>query len=125
MRLLLIDDDPEILLVARLALEKFGGHEVDSASSAAEAIEAVRARAPDAIVLDVLLPDARGPELLGRLRREPGLAAVPVVFLTGKADDARVAELVSAGAAGVIGKPFDPLALAAEVERLVGDPGGP
>jgi CheY-like chemotaxis protein len=125
MRLLLIDDDPEITLVARLALEKIGGHEVDCAASAEEALRAVRARPPDAIVIDVLLPDAAGPELLARLRREPGLAAVPAVFLTGRADDPGVAELVHAGAAGVIGKPFDPLALAAEVERLVGDPAGP
>lgn len=118
MRILLVDDDPDIVHVARLALEKLGGHEVDCARSAAAALEIARERRPDALVVDVLLPDESGPDLLARLRREAGLAGVPAIFLTGKADE-RTDELESAGAVGVIAKPFDPLGLAAEVDRLL------
>lgn len=125
MKLLLVDDDPDIVMVARFALERAGGHRVTTAGSAAEALERAREEIPDAIVLDLLLPDADGLEVLDRLRREPGLERVPVVFLTGKADDERRDRLLGAGAVGVIAKPFDPLVLNERIERLVGVSSGP
>lgn len=125
MRVLLVDDDPEIALVARLALERFGGHRVALAATAEAALAAARAEPPDVLILDVLLPDATGPELLDRLRGVPALAGVPAVFLTGKTDDAWAARLSAAGAAGVIAKPFDPTTLAADVERLLHPSTGP
>lgn len=120
MRLLLVDDDPEVAHVVRIALSETGGHEVDWASTAEEALERVREVRPDAIVMDVLLPDMDGTELLALLRRRPGLENVPVVFLTGKADPDRLAALRAAGAVGVIAKPFDPLSLGEEVGRILG-----
>lgn len=124
MRVLLIDDDPEIRQVAKVALERVGGHEVECATTAEEGLKKAAARAPDAVLLDVLLPDADGVELLDRLRRVEGLADVPVVFLTGKSSAGDVARLERTDARGTIGKPFDPLALSERVDRLIASPTG-
>lgn len=120
MRVLLVDDDPEIRHVARIALSKAGGHEVECAETGEEALAKAAERRPDAVLLDVLLPDADGLELLDRLRGIEGMETVPVVFLTGKSDASDRERLEAADARGVIAKPFDPLALAGEVDRLVG-----
>ncbi|MDX1662051.1 MAG: response regulator [Gemmatimonadota bacterium] len=123
MRLLLIDDDPEIRHVATIALETMGGHEVECAATAEEGVERASARAPDGVLLDVVLPDADGVELLDRLRGIEGMEEVPIVFLTGKAST-ETARLERADARGAITKPFDPLALADEVDRLLGSSTG-
>lgn len=123
MRLLVVDDDPEIRHVVRVALEA-AGFEVELATDGAAAIDRARARPPDGIVLDLLLPDVGGEAAYDRLRSLPGMADVPVVFLTGKAGRERRATLLEKGAAGVIDKPFDPLTLAEEIGRLTGRPAG-
>ncbi|MBW3660760.1 MAG: response regulator [Gemmatimonadetes bacterium] len=124
MRVLLVDDDPEIRHLVHLALSRGGGHVVECATGGEEALQSVTERRPDAVLLDVLLPDADGVELLERLRRIEGMADVPVVFLTAKSSPADAERLRRSDARGVIDKPFDPLALTGEVERLVGSPTG-
>lgn len=124
MRLLLIDDDPEIRYLAQVALEKVGGHEVECAATGAEALERASESTPDAVLLDVMLPDIDGVELLERLRRVEGMADVPVAFLTARSGADDVARLGRAGARGTICKPFDPLALSGEVDRLLGSSNG-
>ncbi len=117
MRLLLVDDDPEIRVLARVALERDGRHKVDVAASADEALERARNGLPQAVVLDVLLPDVEGPQLLERIRALPGLEDVPAVWLTAR--DGGPGPVGLQGARGVIMKPFDPLTLSARVERLL------
>lgn len=119
-----MDDDPEIRHVARFALEKDGRHRVECAASGAEALAIAGRDAPDAVLLDVLLPDADGVELLGRLREVEGMRGVPVAFLTGKTSAADADRIRATDARGVVGKPFDPLGLAAEVDRLLGAASG-
>jgi CheY-like chemotaxis protein len=113
MRLLLVDDEPDIRAIATMALERVGGHEVTAVGSAEEAVAAVGAQRPDAILLDVMMPDVDGPAALERLR--PLIGDAPVIFLTAKQDSER---LLALGAAGVIAKPFDPLALSSEVAAI-------
>lgn len=124
MRVLLIDDDPEIRHVARIALEKVGGHRVECAATGAEALDRVSERVPDAVLLDVMLPDVDGVDLLERLRRVEGMAGVPVAFLTAKSSAIDAARLERAGTRGTIVKPFDPLSLSDEVDRLLGSSTG-
>jgi len=116
-RILLVDDDPEIALVARLAREKDGKHEVDVATTAAGALERAEAAPPDLIVLDVVLPDLDGREAFGRLRTL--CPETPVVFLTGKDRPEHVEALKRLGARGVLSKPFDPLALSDALDRIL------
>jgi CheY-like chemotaxis protein len=74
-----------------------------------------RAAQPDAILLDVMMPDMGGPGTLAQLRAGPATREIPVVFLTAKAQQAERARLAQLRAAGILVKPFDPLKLSADI----------
>jgi CheY-like chemotaxis protein len=121
-RILLVDDDEAIRMVAGLALGRVGGYDVETVPSGDEALEVVRRRPPDAIVLDVMMPGMDGPSTLAELRGLPAGRTVPVVFLTASLQPDEVDRLTSLGVAGVLGKPFEPMTLAAELAELLGWP---
>ena len=103
-RILIVDDEPALQhLVGEILTQ--AGYETDAALSCAQALERVRTAAPDAVLLDVMLPDGDGFSLLGQLRRERDL---PVLFLSAREeDDARLRGL-GLGADDYIIKPFLP-----------------
>jgi CheY-like chemotaxis protein len=121
-RILIVDDEDDIREVGQMTLEMMAGWEVRTASSGAQALSMAAADPPDAILLDVMMPEMDGPATLARLRAEPATAGVPVVFLTAKAQAAEQRRLAETGAAGVLAKPFDPTLLADEVSRVLGWP---
>jgi DNA-binding response OmpR family regulator len=114
-RVLCVEDEPDIRrLVVRLLAES--GYEVYEAEDAFTAVQQIAAKAPDLILLDVMLPDVDGIELLTRLRRD---SSVPVILLTGKgAEDERIQGLRQ-GADDYIVKPFSPGELIARVESVL------
>jgi two-component system, OmpR family, response regulator len=119
-RLLLVDDDDAIREIARISLERVGGWVVVAAASGEAAVEIVETGAVfDLIVLDVMMPGIDGPTTLGRLRG-PLPPTVPVIFLTAKLQSADRAWLLGLGAVGVVAKPFDPMALPAEIDAILG-----
>jgi CheY-like chemotaxis protein len=115
---LYVDDEPDIREIAALALGLDGTIEVRTAGSGVEALAVARERAPDLMLLDVMMPDLDGPATLVRFRAEAALAAIPVVFVTAKTLPSELARFRALGAADVISKPFDPMRLADQV-RLV------
>ena len=115
---LYVEDDPDIQMVAQMALEVVGGLSLRACSSGREAIEAATACQPDLILLDVMMPDMDGPTTLAALRQLPAMAATPVIFMTAKVQAAEVAHYKTLGAIGVIAKPFDPMQLAQQVRQL-------
>ena len=117
-RVLFVEDDPDIRTVARISLERVGGFTVLGCSSGTEALERVREFGPDLILLDVMMPGMDGLETLEALRLLPGAREVPVVFMTAKAQAEEVVHYREAGAADVISKPFDPMALPATVREI-------
>jgi CheY-like chemotaxis protein len=122
---LMVDDDHGIREVARLALERVGGWRVRTAADAEEAVASATAEAPDVVLLDVMMPGTDGPSTLARLRALPAMRDVPVVFLTAKLQPEEVTRLAALDVAGVLGKPFDAMTLAADVRRTVGWDGPP
>ena len=119
MKVLMVDDEADIRRVARLSLTRLGGMEVVEAASGKEALaEAVR-EAPDAILLDVMMPGMDGPAVLAALRADPQTAHIPVVFLTAKAMTSEVERLQGLGAVAVLTKPFDPVTLARELRAAL------
>jgi CheY-like chemotaxis protein len=120
MKILVIDDEDDIRRISRLALGRVGGMQVLDAASGIEGIAKAVAEAPDAILLDVMMPEHDGPETLGLLRADPRTARIPVIFLTAKAMAAEVERLRALGADGVLTKPFDPMSLAASVRAILG-----
>lgn len=119
MKILLIDDDPDVLVLASHALETLGGHTVVTSRGGLGAVETARRERPDAILLDVWMPELDGPDLARRLRAEDELRGVPLVFLTGHQDGAERRRLLALGARGVLAKPFDPETLSTALEDLL------
>jgi CheY-like chemotaxis protein len=118
-RILIVDDDDDIREVAQLSLEAIGGHQVLTASSGAEAIEKAANERPDAILLDVMMPELDGPGTLARLRSNPATESIPVVFLTAKVREADVERFQELDVAGVLAKPFDPMTLPDQLSRVL------
>jgi CheY-like chemotaxis protein len=117
-RILLADDEPDILEVSKIALETVGGFEVEVCSSGAELLQLLPDFRPDLIIMDVLMPDMAGPEVLLRVRQLPDYSGIPVIFLTGVANGIELKALRDSGAADVILKPFDPMTLADRVDGI-------
>jgi CheY-like chemotaxis protein len=113
-RLLIVDDDEDIRLIARMSLERIGGWEVLDAACAADAVEAARSGPLEAVLLDVMMPGVDGPATLKLLRPVIG-PDTPVIFLTAKTQPADRERLAELGAAGLITKPFDPMTLPDDV----------
>jgi|ERR1051325_2484751 CheY-like chemotaxis protein len=110
-KLLVIDDEEDIREVATLTLELKEGWEVAAAGSGADGIVLARNEKPDAILLDVMMPDLDGPSTLRLLRSLPDTKSVPIIFLTAKVQAADRRRYFDMGVNGVIAKPFDPLTL--------------
>ena len=119
MKLLHVDDEPDIREVAAMALEMDGSMEVRQAPSGPAALELLAGWTPDVILLDVMMPEMDGPATLAEIRRQAALAATPVIFMTARAQAQDKARLMGLGAAGVITKPFDPMTLAQDVRSIL------
>lgn len=117
-RVLYVEDEPDIQVVARLALEALGGYTVEICSSGEEAISRAPVFNPQLILLDVMMPGIDGPTTLKRMRELPQFAATPVVFMTAKVQPGEVAGYKELGAVDVIPKPFDPMTLAGQVQAI-------
>lgn len=118
MNAILAEDDPDIQLVARLALKR-AGFTVSVVNNGQEALDAIRQQLPDVILLDWMMPELDGPETCRRLKADPHTAAVPIIFLTAKSQEAEIQRGLSLGAAGYVTKPFDALALGQQVRDIV------
>ncbi len=77
-------------------------------------------RRPDAILLDVMMPDMDGPTTLKELRAQPETGDIPIVLLTAKVHEGPTGDLADLGAQAVVAKPFDPFTLAGQISRLLG-----
>jgi CheY-like chemotaxis protein len=118
--ILIIDDEEGILEVARASLEALEGWRVLTARSGKEGLACAATECPDAILLDVMMPDLDGPATLQQLRANPATRLIPVILLTAKVHAADRHRLTRLGVQGVISKPFDPLRIAAQISTTLG-----
>lgn len=118
--ILYIEDDDDIREVASLTLRLVAGFEVLTAAGGEEGIVSARTARPDLILLDRMMPGLDGIATLARLRADPETAAIPVIFLTARSQQDEIEDLISKGAAGVVGKPFDPMTLGDSLREIWG-----
>lgn len=118
--MLLVDDEPDIREVVQVSLETVAGWDVRTAADGREALAAAAADPPDAILLDVMMPDMDGPAVVHELQQHPDTCDIPVILLTAKTQSADHERFATLGIAGVLTKPFDPMALADDVAAVLG-----
>lgn len=111
-----VEDDADIRMVLEFSLARLGGYELCVCSSGDEALAMAPAFAPELVLLDVMMPGMTGPQTLERLRELPVMKGVPVVFLTAKAMQRDVEDILQHGATGIIVKPFDPVKLPKDIQ---------
>ena len=119
MRILLVDDEPDIRRIAEMSLGLEPGWQVTLANSGAQAIELAASHEPDVILMDMMMPGMDGLTTLGKLRENPSLQDVPVIFMTAKVQRNEVERYTTAGAKGVLHKPFDPMTLCQDIQRIL------
>jgi len=119
-RILVIDNEQYIQEVAQICLETTAGWDVLTAGSGREGLVKAQSELPDAILLDVMMPDMDGVTTFQKLQENPATQPIPVILLTAKvqaSDRRRYAEL---GMKATIAKPFNPLELANQVAQALG-----
>jgi len=117
-RVLCIDDNADILEIVKLALEVVGGYSLAVCRSGESGLRKAASWAPDLVLLDVMMPGMDGLATLRELQENPMLRDIPVLFMTASVTVDEQEEYWRLGVAGVIGKPFNPLTLAHEVETM-------
>ncbi|MGQ0645162.1 MAG: response regulator [Elusimicrobiota bacterium] len=115
---LVVDDDQQIQDLLKMLLEK-EHYRVETASDGEAALASARARPPDLILLDVLLPRVHGYEVCDRLRQDPATCLIPIIMVTSLTALKDRVTGIKLGADEYITKPFEPLELLARVERLL------
>jgi excisionase family DNA binding protein len=103
---LVVDDDPGVRQVVRANLEA-EGYAVREAGSADEGLTSLEEEPPDLLLLDVMMPEVDGWEMLRRVQERYGVGAIPVLVFSGIVEERTVADATARGARGFLGKPFD------------------
>lgn len=123
-RVYYVEDEPDIRIIAELALVQVGGLTLKMSATGETAIEDIRDFSPQLIMLDVMMPGLDGPATLKRIREHSEFDTIPIIFLTAKVQSDEVKELKKIGADAVIPKPFAPLTLAEQLKTLYGQLSG-
>jgi CheY-like chemotaxis protein len=103
-----VEDDEDIQRIVRMSLERVGKMTVEVVTDPLKAIGVMNAFKPDLVMLDWMMPGMDGPTLFKKMKEDPQMSLLPVVFITAKAQSRDMAELMALGAAGTISKPFSP-----------------
>ncbi|MEB3175753.1 MAG: response regulator transcription factor [Cyanobacteriota bacterium] len=114
-RLLLVDDDPNLILLVKDYLE-FQGYEVATAENGREALEILEQKVPDMIICDIMMPEMDGYALIEKIRQDSRLSWIPVMFLSAKGQSQDRVKGLNTGADVYLVKPFEPEELVAQVE---------
>ena len=115
---LIVDDDERVREYVRVNLE-MEGYAVREAGNAEEGLGVLEEVSPDLILLDVMMPEVDGWEMLRRVQERHGVGAIPVVMFSGKVNEQSAQEATARGAQGFVGKPFDPQQLIEHAKQLL------
>ncbi|MEO8290289.1 MAG: response regulator [Gaiellaceae bacterium] len=115
---LIVDDDQRLREFVRVNLE-MDGYAVREAGSAADGLAVLEEESPDLILLDVMMPEVDGFEMLRRVQKQHGVGSIPVIMFSGKVDEETAGRAADEGAQAFIGKPFDPQQLIESTKQLL------
>ena len=118
-KVLVVDDDDDIREITGVALELVGGWQVLDTDRGTTALTMAADEQPDLVLLDVMMPDLDGPTTFRRLQEDPRTRHIPVILLTAKAQVGERRVWDDLAVLGVIAKPFDPMGLVEQIDRLL------
>jgi CheY-like chemotaxis protein len=118
-RILVIDDEADIREIAKMSLQITKRWDVLTAASGEEGVELAEAKQPDAILLDVVMPEVDGMATLKTLKGNPATQLIPVIMLTATGNIATQQQYATLGAKAVLIKPFDPGALGNQIAEAL------
>lgn len=118
-KVLLVEDEQDIRKVAQISLQFRSGWKVVAANDGLEALAAAAAEMPDLILLDCMMPRMDGYETCKKLKLDPQLRNIPVIFLTAKSQESEIRRGMQLGAVGYLIKPFNPMSLAEEIMKIL------
>lgn len=118
-RILIIDDENNISFVISTCLEAFGTWEALTTESPKEGLILARTEQPDAILLDVMMPEMDGRTVFHCLKSDPLTQTIPIIFMTAKVQSSDLQQLSNLAVAGIISKPFDPCTLVEQITELL------
>ena len=116
--ILYVEDDSDIRRIAMMAMQTLGNFTVRECNSGLAALAAIADFSPELLLIDVMMPGLTGPETLSCLRAMSATAAIPVIFMTARAEIEEMRTYYSLGAIGVIPKPFDPMTLPQQIMQI-------
>ena len=119
-QILIIDDDEDVLAVTQLALKAVGGWDVLVATSGSEGLVKALNEHPDAILLDVMMPDMDGISTFHALQANPATQFIPVILMTAKVQAAEQRRFAHLGVASIITKPFKAMKLPSQISEVLG-----
>ncbi|MSO21149.1 MAG: response regulator [Acidobacteria bacterium] len=116
---LLVEDEQDIRKVAQISLQFRSGWTVIVANDGIDGLAMAAAEKPDLILLDCMMPRLDGYETCQKLKLDPNLRDIPVIFLTAKSQESEIRKGLQPGAIGYLVKPFNPMSLADEIKKLL------
>lgn len=119
-QVLVVDDDDGVRDIIQLSLEATTDWTVFAATSGQEGIAIAKAKTPDLILLDVMMPDEDGIEVFKQLQDNPLTQSIPAILLTAKARISERQEFMKIGVRGIITKPFQAKALKQQITQILG-----
>ena len=117
-RVLIVDDEASIRLICGINLAA-GGWTCDEADNGQEAVERIRSKRPDVVLLDVMMPIRDGWMVAEEIADDPAIRDVPIIFVTARAEQRDRERAYSLGAVGYLTKPLDPVGLSAAIEEIL------
>ncbi|MDD5259324.1 MAG: response regulator [bacterium] len=117
-KILLVDDEPKLLLLVKSRLEA-SGYEVITAADGEEALAMIPSEKPDLLVLDIMMPKIDGLQVCTQVKNDPGLKQIPIIILTAKSQREAMIEAKKSRANSYVVKPFRPEVLLAEVKKYL------
>jgi len=117
-KILIVDDEEDVLELVRFNLDK-NGYRAQTATSGEEALTQARAKLPSLVILDLMLPGIDGLEVCKKLKSDSKTQNIPIIMLTAKGEEADIVTGLELGADDYITKPFSPKVLVARVRRIL------
>jgi CheY-like chemotaxis protein len=117
-RIVFCEDEQQIRKLIQIVM-RGGAHEIEIANDGMAGLAAIERLAPDLIVTDLAMPEMGGFDLADAIHARPGLAHIPILFMTASVQRGDVEQFRAHGAAGYLAKPFSPRELREKIEELV------